>query len=279
VARITGIFIVTLAVGMAVGAGYESVEWIEDKFGILGGNFVKGLWDTETDLLCDTGGSLVGATFLTVWALRGWSSHRVTVVPAPEPSASPLEMVGKRFRTGPGSGTSTRESRLADLPLAAQGIALVAGGVLLLALPAPSLRTVGIILGISLLAFAVFEALEVVRRADPAERGARIATMTASAVAGTLIIVWPTITERALLYAAGAASIVLAAAEAASLSGLRDARQRWLGAAVSVVAYVFGIALLASPGNSLHAVIVLLGIYLVVLGGLRILHTVEAAWR
>jgi len=188
-------------------------------------------------------------------------------------------MVGKRFRTGPGSGTSTRESRLADLPLAAQGIALVAGGVLLLALPAPSLRTVGIILGISLLAFAVFEALEVVRRADPAERGARIATMTASAVAGTLIIVWPTITERALLYAAGAASIVLAAAAAASLSGLRDARQRWLGAAVSVVAYVFGIALLASPGNSLHAVIVLLGIYLVVLGGLRILHTVEAAWR
>jgi uncharacterized membrane protein HdeD (DUF308 family) len=103
--------------------------------------------------------------------------------------------------------------------------------------------------------------------------------MTASAVAGTLILVWPTITERALLYAAGAASIVLAAAEAASLSGLSDARQRWLGAAVSVVAYVFGIALLASPGNSLHAVIVLLGIYLVILGGLRVLHAVEAAWR
>ena len=279
VARISGIFIVTLAVGMAVGAGYENVEWIEDKFGILGGHFVKGLWDTETDLLCDAGGSLVGAAFLTVWALRGWSSHRVTVVPASEPSASPLQMVGRRFRTGRGPGVTTRESRLADLPLAAQGIALVAGGVLLLALPAPSLRTVGVILGISLLAFACFEALEVVRRADPAERGARIVTMTASAVAGTLILVWPTITERALLYAAGAASIVLAAAEAASLSGISDTRQRWLGAAVSVVAYVFGIALLASPGNSLHAVIVLLGIYLVVLGGLRVLHAVEAAWR
>src|SRR5215831_67342 len=66
VARISGIFVVTLAVGMAVGAGYESVEWFEDKF--LGGHFVGGLWDTETDLLCDEGGSLVGATFLTVWA-------------------------------------------------------------------------------------------------------------------------------------------------------------------------------------------------------------------
>jgi uncharacterized membrane protein HdeD (DUF308 family) len=279
VARISGIFIVTLALGIAVGAGYESVEWFEDKFDILGGHFVKGLWDTETDLLCDEGGSLVGATFLTVWALRGWSSRRVTVEPAPKPSASPLEAVGRRFRTGRGSEVSMRESRLAELPLVAQGIALVAGGVLLLALPQPSLRTVGIIVGIALLAFAVFEAFGVVRRTDPAERGARIATMTASAVAGALILVWPTITERALLYAAGAASIVLAAAEAASLSGISDTRQRWLGAAVSVVAYVFGIALLASPGNSLHAVIVLLGIYLVVLGGLRVLHAVEAAWR
>jgi uncharacterized membrane protein HdeD (DUF308 family) len=199
----------------------------------------------------------------------------VTVVPAPEPSASPLEAVGKRFRT---DRASASESRLAELPLAAQGIALVAAGVLLLALPSPSLRTLGIILGIALLAYGVFEAFEVVRGDDPAQRGARIATMAAAAVAGTLILLWPAITERALLYAAGAASIVLAAAEAASLSSTSDTRQRWLGAAVSVVAYVFGIALLASPGNSLHAVIVLLGIYLVVLGGLRVLHAAEA-WR
>ena len=33
------------------------------------------------------------------------------------------------------------------------------------------------------------------------------------------------------------------------------------------MAYIFGIALLASPGNSLHAVIILLAIYLVVFGG------------
>ena len=51
-----------------------------------------------------------------------------------------------------------------------------------------------------------------------------------------------------------------------------------VGLATLVAAYVFGIALLASPGNSLHAVIVLLGIYLVVLGALRVLHAAEA-WR
>src|SRR5215470_7642947 len=59
VARIAGIFVVTLAVGVAVGAFYESIEWFEDKF--LGGHFVGGLGDTETDLLCDEGGSILGA--------------------------------------------------------------------------------------------------------------------------------------------------------------------------------------------------------------------------
>jgi uncharacterized membrane protein HdeD (DUF308 family) len=278
VARICGIFIVTLAVGMAVGGFYENIEWIEDKFGILGGHFVKGLWDTETDLLCDAGGSIAGATFLTVWALRGWSSRRVTVVPAPGPSASPIEAAGERLRSGQGSGVSMRKSRLADLPLAAQGSAFVAGGVLLLALSAPSLRTVGIVVGVALVAYAVFEAFELVRHADRAERAARFATMTASAVVGTLVLAWPTISQLSLLYAAGAASIVLAIAEAASLSSKPDGHEQWLGAAASVVAFVFGIAMLASPGRSLHAVITLLGIYLIVLGGLRLVHAAEA-WR
>jgi uncharacterized membrane protein YjdF len=128
VPRISGIFIVTLAVGMAVGAGYESVEWFEEKFDILGGNFVKGLWDTETDLLADESGSLVGATFLTVWAMRGWSSRRVTVVAAPEPSASAFEAAAERLRTDRGSGSPAWRSRLAGLPLTAQGLVGVAGG-------------------------------------------------------------------------------------------------------------------------------------------------------
>jgi uncharacterized membrane protein HdeD (DUF308 family) len=51
-----------------------------------------------------------------------------------------------------------------------------------------------------------------------------------------------------------------------------------LGGLAGLVAFVFGIALLASPGKSLHAVIMLLGIYLVVFGGLRLVHAVEA-WR
>jgi uncharacterized membrane protein HdeD (DUF308 family) len=119
--------------------------------------------------------------------------------------------------------------------------------VLLLALPAPSLRTVGIVFGIALLAFAVFEGVALARGANRAERAARFAAMSASAVVGTLALAWPTISQLALLYAAGGASVVLAVAEAASLSNRLDRHERWLGAAASVVAFVFGIALLASP--------------------------------
>jgi uncharacterized membrane protein HdeD (DUF308 family) len=275
-ARISGIFIVTLALGMAVGAGYESVEWFEDKLGILGGNFVKGLWDTETDLLADTSGSLVGATFLTVWAMHGWSSRRVTVVAVPQPGSTAFEAAAERLRTGH-SGSSAPKSRLAGAPPTVQGIVAVAGGLLLLALPSPSLRTLGIVFGIVLLVFALFETVELMRGASGAERVARFATIAASAVAGTLALAWPRISQYALLYAAGVASVVFAFAEVASLSIRLDARARWLGGLAGLAAFVFGVALLASPGKSLQAVVTLVGIYLVVFGGLRLVHAAEAS--
>ena len=276
-ARISGIFIVTLALGMAVGAGYESVEWFEDKLGILGGNFVKGLWDTETDLLADTSGSLVGATFLTVWAMHGWSSRRVTVVPVPQPGSTAFEAAAERFRAGHDSGRSARKSRLAGAPPTVQGIVAIVGGLLLLALPSPSLRTLGIVFGIVLLVFALFEAVELMRGAGGAERVARVATIAASAVAGTLALAWPRISQYALLYAAGIASVVFAFAEVASLSTRLDARARWLGGLAGLAAFVFGVALLASPGKSLQAVVTLVGIYLLVFGGLRLVRGAEAS--
>jgi uncharacterized membrane protein HdeD (DUF308 family) len=274
VAQISGIFIVTLAIGMAVGAGYESVEWFEDKF--LGGHFVGGLWDTETDLLCDEGGSLVGAAFLTVWALRGWTSRRLTVVPAPGPTKTPVETAAERLRPG----RSERQRRLAGLPIAAQGAVAVAAGTFLLVLPTPSLRTVGIIVGVALVVFAAAEVVEFARHQDRATRIDRFIAIVALAGAGTVVLVWPTISQLALLYAVGASAVVLGVAEAAALSTRsRSGRERWLGALSSIVAFVFGIALLARPGGSLSTVINLLGLYLIVTGALRLLQAVDAWHR
>jgi len=273
VARISGIFIVTLALGIAVGGVYESIEWFEDKF--LGGHFVGGLWDTETDLLCDEGGSLVGATFLTVWAMRGWTSRRRTVVPAPGPTATPVETAAQHLR-----GRSARQRRLDSLPLAAQGAVAFAAGAVLLALPTLSVRVVGIIVAVALLASAVAEGLELARHHDRAKRADRAVVIAALAAAGAIVLVWPTISQLAILYTVGASAVVLGVAEVAALSTRpRSTRERWLGAASSVAAFVFGIAMLARPESSLAAVMNLLGIYLVVIGALRLLEAVDAWHR
>jgi uncharacterized membrane protein HdeD (DUF308 family) len=272
-ARISGIFIVTLALGIAVGGVYESIEWFEDKF--LGGHFVGGLWDTETDLLCDEGGSLVGATFLTVWALRGWTSHRRTVVPAPGPTATPVETAAEHMR-----GRSAPQGRLDGLPLAAQGAIAFAAGAVLLALPTLSVRTAGIIVAVALLASAAAELVELARHHDRVKRADRGVAIAALAGAGAIVLVWPTISQLALLYAVGASAVVVGVAEVAALSTRPlSSRERWLGAASSVVAFVFGIAMLARPESSLAAVINLLGVYLIVIGALRLLQAVDAWHR
>ena len=271
VAQISGIFIVTLAIGMAVGAGYESVEWFEDKF--LGGHFVGGLWDTETDLLCDEGGSSVGAAFLTVWALRGWTSRRLTVVPVPGPTETPVETAAERLRPG----RSLWQRRLAGLPVVVLGAVAVAAGIVLLALPTPTLRTVGIIAGGGLVAFAAVDLVELVRDHDRVKRADRLVAVAALAGAGTVVLAWPTISQLALLYAVGASAVVLGVAEAAALSTRpRSPREHWLGALSSIAAFVFGIAMLARPGSSLDAVINLLGLYLIVIGALSLLQTIDA---
>jgi uncharacterized membrane protein HdeD (DUF308 family) len=278
VARIAGIFIVTLAVGMAVGGFYENVEWLEDKWNILGGHFVKGLWDTETDLLCDATGSLAGATFITIWALRGWSSHRVTVVPAPGPKVTPLEAVAGRAQETRAESTTRRwRQRMEGLPLAAQGLVGLGAGLLLLALPSPSLRTLGVVLGSALLVTAALGAFALLRGHSRRGRAFDALEVAAAAVAGLLLLVWPTITQLGLLYAVGVFSIVLALLEVASLTEDRPGHDRWLGAVAGIAAFVFGLAMLASPGRSLDAIITLLGLYFLVLGAIRLFQSL-AAW-
>ena len=278
VPRIAGIFIITLAVGMAVGGFYENIEWLEDKFDILGGHFVKGLWDTETDLLCDATGSLAGATFITIWALRGWSSHRVTVVPAPGPKITPLEAVAGRAQETRAESTARRwRQRMEGLPLAAQGFVGLGAGLLLLALPSPSLRTLGVVLGSALLVTAALGAFALLRGHSRRGRAFDALEVAAAAVAGLLLLVWPTITQLGLLYAVGVFSIVLALLEVASLTEDRPDHDRLLGALAGIAAFVFGLAMLAIPGRSLDAIVTLLGLYFLVLGAIRLVQSL-AAW-
>jgi uncharacterized membrane protein HdeD (DUF308 family)/uncharacterized membrane protein YjdF len=273
IARISGIFIVALAVGVAIGGFYESIEWFEDKF--LGGHFVGGLWDTETDLLCDEGGSIVGAGFLTVWALKGWMSHRKTVYAVPGPTHTPVERAAGRLSPR----RTAWQERVAGLPAAAQGIVGIAAGTLIIALPSPSLRTVGIIVGAVLVAYAAFELVELLLHDDPARRVRRAIALVAFAAAGAILIAWPSITQTALLYVVGASAVGFGLAEAAALTTRRfSTRERWLGGLTAVIALIFGVAMLGLPGKSLRVVIHLLAVYLIVIGIVRLVRA-AAAWH
>jgi uncharacterized membrane protein HdeD (DUF308 family) len=165
------------------------------------------------------------------------------------------------------------------VPVAAQGAVAAVAGALLLALPSPGLRTVGIIVGAALLASAAAEVVAVTRHREDGGRPDRLLAVAALATAGTVVLVWPSISQLALLYAVGASAVVLAVVEVAALSTRgRGTREQWLGALTSIVAFVFGIALLAHPGSGLSVAIDLLGVYLIVLGALRMLQA-AAAWR
>ena len=69
-----GIFVVTAALGVTVGAIWEIYEWRSDAW--FGTELSEGNDDTNGDLVRDTLGSLAGAALLVVWARFGWGSVR-----------------------------------------------------------------------------------------------------------------------------------------------------------------------------------------------------------
>ena len=77
-----GIFIVTLALGLAIGAVWEMVEFTSDL--LFGTDLSLGNRDTVTDLMFDGTGAVVGAGGLVAWARFGWVSVRRT-----SPAAGP----------------------------------------------------------------------------------------------------------------------------------------------------------------------------------------------
>ena len=69
-----GMFIVTFALGGALGALWEMWEWLSDRW--FGSELQLGNDDTVGDLAADTLGSLCGAALLVAWGRYGWGSVR-----------------------------------------------------------------------------------------------------------------------------------------------------------------------------------------------------------
>jgi hypothetical protein len=76
-----GIFVVTVALGLALGALWELLEYASD--GLFGSDLQLGLRDTMGDLVADGVGAAAGAALLVVWAVYGWGTVRRAPAGAP----------------------------------------------------------------------------------------------------------------------------------------------------------------------------------------------------
>jgi hypothetical protein len=70
--RHLGIWIVTFALGVAVGGLWEIFEYASD--GLFGSELQLGNEDTVGDLIADSLGAAAGATMLVAWSRWGWGS-------------------------------------------------------------------------------------------------------------------------------------------------------------------------------------------------------------
>ncbi len=87
-----GLFVITFALGAALGALWELIEWLADHS--VDAGLQLGNDDTVGDLLADSLGAATGAALLVLWAMRSWGSvrripgeNRYEATEAPEPGA------------------------------------------------------------------------------------------------------------------------------------------------------------------------------------------------
>lgn len=69
-----GIAVITVALGLAVGAVWEMLEWASDS--TLGSSLQESLDDTVSDLFLDGVGAILGAALLVQWTRHSWGSVR-----------------------------------------------------------------------------------------------------------------------------------------------------------------------------------------------------------
>jgi hypothetical protein len=69
-----GIFVITFALGMAIGGLWEGFEWVADH--AVGSHLQLGLDDTMGDLAADACGAFLGGALLVAWTVYGWGSVR-----------------------------------------------------------------------------------------------------------------------------------------------------------------------------------------------------------
>jgi uncharacterized membrane protein HdeD (DUF308 family) len=257
-----------------VGAGYEVVEWASDQ--LVGTHFVESADDTGSDLLADTIASAVGAAFVTVWSVSGWTSRRITYRPAAppdfrrwvRPARSLLERSVDRIERSGGTA--------APLVLAATGCAAVAFGVLVLAWPRLTARTLVLLFGVYAVGYGSLKLVSAVLKRRGTIAASLLLEALGSIAGGIAVLVWPRITVAVLFFVIAATVLLAGLAGVAAASVLKlGARERSLLGAAAIATVVLGVVILASPRGTVLTLRWLVGAQALLVGT----ALVVAAWR
>lgn len=151
------------------------------------------------------------------------------------------------------------------------GLLMIVLGGLFLARPGLSLASVILLVGIFAIVYGIF--LVVTGIAGRQEsRGWAIAVGALAVIMGVVVLVWPAATSLASLYIIAFWAIITGVADVAGafMKGQTGGRRVWL-VIVGLLGIVIGIIFLVNPGSGILALLWLAGIYLLVLGVLRII--------
>ena len=151
------------------------------------------------------------------------------------------------------------------------GLLMIVLGGLFLAKPGMSLASVILLFGIFAIVYGIGLALAGFT-GHAESRGGAIAVGALAAIVGIIALVWPGLTSLTLLYIIAAWMIVTGNVDIAGafIGGLSGGQRVWL-ILLGVLSIVVGIVFFARPVDGAIALLWLIGIYLVVLGVLRII--------
>ena len=151
------------------------------------------------------------------------------------------------------------------------GLLMIVLGGLFLASPGLSLASVILLFGIFAIVYGVGMAVSGIM-GHAQSRGGAIAVGVLAIIVGIIALVWPGLTSLTLLYIIAAWMIVSGITDIAGafMRGVDGGQRLWL-IVLGALSIIVGIIFFARPVNGALALLWLVGIYLVVLGLMRII--------
>ena len=151
------------------------------------------------------------------------------------------------------------------------GLLMIVLGGLFLASPGLSLASVILLFGIFAIVYGVGMAVSGIM-GHAQSRGGAIAVGVLAVIVGIVALVWPGLTSLTLLYIIAAWMIVSGITDIAGafMNGVGGGQRLWL-IVLGILSIIVGIIFFAHPVNGALALLWLVGIYLVVLGLMRII--------